>query len=333
MSKKQVKNTDNQQNDKERFKTSIGGQALIEGIMMRGPDKTAIVVNGPNGQEVKEYKNVSYKEKFPPAGWAFIRGVVGLVTSLKQGMAALTWSAGFFPEDEGEPSKFDAWLENKLGSKKAEKLVTTIAMALGLILAVGLFTILPTFLVGLFNEALGSGVLRNLVETAIRLVILLGYMLLVSRMKEIQRVFSYHGAEHKTIACYEAGDALTVENVRKHSRFHPRCGTSFLLMVVIIGFVSFLWVSEDTLGPIGDITVVRILLRFAMLPIVVGVSYEVNRLIGRHDNVLTRVLRAPGLALQNFTTREPDNSMIEVGIAALTYVLPKEKGADAWDRQ
>lgn len=303
------------------FRTTIGGQALIEGIMMRGPEKTAIAVRKPEGIVLKSDPNKLLKDKYPVVGWIFIRGVVGFVSSMAVGMKALTWSAEQFPEDEGEPGKLEKWLTAHF--KNADKVVTGFALVLGLLLALGLFTFLPTFLGGLAAPHVGSGLWRNLIETGIRLVLLIGYMLLVSRMKDIQRTFSYHGAEHKTIACYEAGAELTVENVRPYTRFHPRCGTSFLLTVVIISLISFMWVTFGN-------PIVRIALRLALLPLVVAVSYEVNRLIGRFDNPVTRFFRAPGIWMQHLTTREPDDSMLEVGIAALIAVIPAQKGADDW---
>ncbi len=311
------------------FRTAIGGQALIEGIMMRGPEKTAYVARTPDGLEAKEEPTPAPKKKFSPAGWPVIRGVVGFALSLIVGMRALSWSAAFFPEEEGEPSKFERWLYKTFGSKGVEKFVTGAAMVLGVLLAVGLFTFLPTLIGSLLEPFLGSGFLRNLAETLLRVLLLLGYMLLVSRMKDIQRVFGYHGAEHKSIACYEARKPLTVENVRSFSRRHPRCGTSFLLTVVLISLVAFMLVT-------GFHTVdnyfLRVLIRLAILPLVVGVSYEINRYIGMHDGPVSRFLRAPGLWMQGLTTREPDDSMIEVAIKALEMVVPAEKDADAWER-
>lgn len=295
--------------------------------MMRGPHKTASVVRGTEKIETQVTDNSSVKDKFPVLKLPFLRGVVNFVESMSFGGKALTWSAEFFPEgeDAGEPSKFDLWLEKK--GKAGEKVIMGFAMVLGVILAIGLFTVLPTFIGSLLAPYVGSGFLRNLCETLLRMVILVGYMLAVSQMKDIQRVFSYHGAEHKTIACYESGEELTVDNVRRHSRFHPRCGTSFLLTVVIISMLVFLLF---TLGTQLENAFVRVLVRLAMLPFVVMISYEVNRLVGKYDNFLTRFLRQPGLWLQCITTREPDDSMIEVGIMSLELVIPEEKGEDEW---
>ncbi|MCF2596122.1 DUF1385 domain-containing protein [Pseudoflavonifractor phocaeensis] len=304
-----------------------GGQALIEGIMMRGPKKQAVVVRRPDGElEIQEKELKLIKERHPVLGWPLIRGVVNFCDSMYNGVTALMYSAEFFPE-EGEPSKFEAWLENKLGSEKATGFFTTLAVILGIGMSVGLFFLLPTLLGTAVTWVTDSMVARNLAESILKIVIFIGYLALCSRMKEMRRVFSYHGAEHKTIFCYESGLPLTVENVRKQPRHHPRCGTSFLFVVI---FVSIL-VSTVVFAiwPIHNV-LLRMLAHLVMLPAIVGVSYEFNRWVGRHDGPITRVLVAPGLWLQNFTTFEPDDSMIEVGIKALELVLPEEKGADAW---
>lgn len=313
------------------FRTAIGGQALIEGIMMRGPEKTAAVARRPDGVMVfRESKTPSPKEICPIFGWVLIRGVINFVSSLKAGMDALTWSAEFFPEEENEkPTKFDRWIEKN--GKSVEKMITGISMVLALVLAVALFTVLPTLIGGWLG--LEDGPLRNVAETGIRLVILLLYMMLVSLMKDIQRTFAYHGAEHKTIACYEAGQELTADNVRGHTRFHPRCGTSFLLMVVLVSMLAFLLASTILPFLPWENTLLRVLMRLALLPLVVSISYEINRLVGRYDNLLTKILRAPGLWLQRITTREPDDGMIEVGIEALRRVLPDEEGLDEWGKE
>ena len=312
------------------FRTMIGGQALIEGIMMRGPKKQAVVVRRPDGElEVQEKELKLIKERHPVLGWPLIRGVVNFCDSMYNGVTALMYSAEFFPEEgeEEEPSNFEAWLENKLGNEKATGFFTTLAVILGIGMSVGLFFLLPTLLGTAVTWVTDSMVARNLAESILKIVIFIGYLALCSRMKEMRRVFSYHGAEHKTIFCYESGLPLTVENVRKQPRHHPRCGTSFLFVVI---FVSIL-VSTVVFAiwPIHNV-LLRMLAHLVMLPAIVGVSYEFNRWVGRHDGPITRVLVAPGLWLQNFTTFEPDDSMIEVGIKALELVLPEEKGADAW---
>ena len=310
-------------NQQEKFKTMIGGQALIEGIMMRGPEKESIVIRTPEGLVVKTepLKLVAKKNKM--FGWPFVRGVVNFGASMVNGIKALLYSAEFFPEEEGEPSKFDQWLEKKIGSEKMEKYVIYSALILGLAMAVGLFVLLPTFIAGLFKGLHGNYFARNLVEGIVKIVLFLGYMMLVSQMKDMKRVFSYHGAEHKTIRCYEAQLPLTVENVRPMTRMHPRCGTSFLLVVICISILLGAVIRVDN-------TFARMGLHLLLLIPIVAISYEFNRLVGRHDNWLTRILTAPGQWMQNFTTNEPDDSMIEVAITALREVLPEQEGADQW---
>ena len=307
----------------EKFKTMIGGQALIEGIMMRGPEKQSIVVRSPEGLVVKTEPLKLVAKKHPVLGWPLIRGVVNFGASMACGVKALMYSAEFFPEEEGEPSKFDQWLEEKLGSEKMEKAVISFSLVLGVLLAVGLFVLLPTFLAGLVPGIHGNYLARNLTEGLLKIALFMGYMILVSRMKDMKRVFSYHGAEHKTIRCYEARLPLTVENVRPMTRKHPRCGTSFLLVVICISILCGAFIRVDN-------TLARMGLHLLMLPVIVAVSYEFNRWVGRHDNWLARILTAPGQWMQNFTTYEPDDSMIEVAIKALEEVLPSQEGADQW---
>ena len=315
--------TKKETNNQEKFKTMIGGQALIEGIMMRGPEKQSIVIRSPEGIVVKTEDLKLVAQKHPILGWPLIRGVVNFGSSMINGINALMYSAEFYPEEEGEPSKFDQWLEKKIGSEKMEQAVIYISLILGLGLAVGLFVLLPTFLAGLLPGIAGNYMARNLLEGLLKIVLFMGYMILVSQMKDMKRVFSYHGADHKTIRCYEAQLPLTVENVRKMTRKHPRCGTSFLLVVICISILcgAFIWV-DNTLARMG--------IHLLMLPVIVAISYEFNRLVGRHDNWLTRVLTAPGQWMQNFTTQEPDDSMIEVAIKALEEVLPSQEGSDKW---
>ena len=290
--------------------------------MMRGPDKLAIVVRGEE-LITKEKTLTPISKKYPVLGWPFIRGVVNFADSMKESVAALNFSVEAVPLEESE-SKFEKWIERKLGSKGLMNAVTATAMVLGVLLAVGFFIILPTFLAGLFAEHIAPlGGWRAAFEGGLRLCIFVAYIAAVSQMSDMKRVFAYHGAEHKTIFCYEAGEELTVENVKRFSRMHPRCGTSFLLMVIIIGVLAFLWVSSPNL-------LVRVALKLALLPVVVGISYEINRWLGRNDGLFSKIVRAPGLWLQNFTTREPDDSMIEVGIEAMKLVIPGEKGADEW---
>ena len=318
-----------QNQTKPKFRTSIGGQALIEGILMRGPEKQAIVVRSMEGlvEKVEELKLI--RDRYPILGLPVLRGAVTFVDSMVRGVKALMYSADFFPEEESEPSKLDLWLEKKLGSEKLQKLVVALAVVLSLGLTIGLFMILPTFLAGLLGRFIPNVVIHNLVESAIKLLIFFGYLLLCSKQKDIQRVFQYHGAEHKTIFCYEAGLPLTVENVRIQPRHHPRCGTSFLFVVI---FVSIL-VSSVVFGiwPVTNAGL-RTLIHLVLLPLVVGITYEFNRWVGRHvqESRLAQLLTAPGMWMQNFTTNEPDESMIECAIRSLELVLPSEKGKDEW---
>lgn len=311
----------------EKFKTMIGGQALIEGIMMRGPEKDAIVIRGKDGLTVE----VSPRKLNPPGSWKnwpFIRGIFNFFDAQIVGVKALLRSADLAPDEmQEEPSKFDKWLEKKLGSEAFQKAIVGIAVAMGLLLSIGLFFLLPMVIGGFFDKIITSTLLLNLVEGVIRMVIFMAYMILVSRMPDMKRVFSYHGAEHKTIRCYEAQLPLTVENCRGMTRLHPRCGTSFLFVVVAISILLFALVSA--VFPTSNM-LVRMLIRLALLPFVVSISYECNRFVGRHDNALTRALSAPGMWFQHFTTNEPDDSMLEVAIEALKLVIPDEAGADRW---
>ena len=323
----------------EKFKTTIGGQALIEGIMMRGPDKDAIVVRAKEGLHIETMP----RKKNPPKSWKnlpFIRGIFNFFDAQVVGIKALLRSADLAPEEmQEEPSKFDRWLEKKLGNEAFQKAIVGIAMCMGLGLSVVLFFLLPMIIGGLFDRWITGNLGVNLIEGLIRMVIFLGYMLLISRMEEMRRVFSYHGAEHKTIRCYEAGLPLTVENVRVQTRLHPRCGTSFLLVVMVISILVFSVASSALLAAVPALEAIRgtfgyrllmIVFKLLLLPLVVGITYEINRWAGRNDNGFTRILTAPGMWLQNFTTNEPDDSMIEVGIAAVEAVLPEQEGADRW---
>ena len=315
----------------QKFKTMCGGQALIEGIMMRGPKKQAVVVRKPDGElEIEEKELQFIKDKHPILGWPLIRGVVNFADSMYNGVTALMYSAQFFPEDgeeEEEPSRFENWLNRHLGSEKATAFITALAVILGMGMSIGLFFLLPTLLGTAITVLTPSMLARNLAESLLKILIFVTYLALCSRMGEMKRVFSYHGAEHKTIFCYEAGLPLTVENVRVQPRHHPRCGTSFLFMVIAISIIVSTVVFA--IWPVYN-AFLRFLAHLAMLPLIVGVSYEFNRWAGRHDGPITRVFIAPGLWLQNFTTFEPDDSMIEVGIRALELVLPEKQGEDAW---
>ncbi len=310
------------------FRTSIGGQALIEGVLMRGPDKQAIAVRDPGGEIIVKVEERRFtKENYPILGLPFIRGIVIFVGSLIQGVKALMYSADFFPEEEAEPSGFEKWLNEKLGDAKMEKLVIGASVVLSMCLTVGLFFLLPTFLAGLVDPYLNSVVVHNLIEGVVKIVIFFLYLILCSKQKDIYRVFQYHGAEHKTIFCYERGLPLTPENAAKMPKHHPRCGTSFLFVVLVVSIlvtsVVFTYVEWRNLW-------VRMGMHLLLLPVVIGITYEFNRSVGAHDNRLTRLLSAPGMWLQNFTTNEPDLSMLEVAIASVLPVIPEEKGRDAW---
>ena len=323
----------------EKFKTMIGGQALIEGIMMRGPKKDAIVIRTSEGLtvEVSDRKlnaSGSYKT------WPFFRGVFNFFDAQVTGVKALMRSAELAPEEMQEaPSKFDLWLEKKLGNDKFQQIVMGLAVAMGLGLSIALFFLLPMVVSGFFDKWITDTLTLNLVEGIIRMCVFMVYMLLVSRMSEMQRVFAYHGAEHKTIRCYEAGLPLTVENVRIQTRLHPRCGTSFLLVVMVISILVFSVASTVLLAAVPSLEALRgsfgyrllmIVFKLLLLPLVVGITYEINRWCGGHDNWLTKILSTPGMWMQNFTTYEPDDSMIEVAISAVEAVLPEEEGTDRW---
>lgn len=305
------------------FRTSIGGQALIEGILMRGPKKQAIVCRTADGlvEKVEELKFI--RDRYPILGWPLIRGCATFLDSMVKGMQALTYSAELVPVEDQEPDKLDQWIEKHFEAEKAPKIVIGTAVVLGIALALFLFIFLPTLIVGFIKPLTQNLVVRNLSEGVVKIVILLCYMRLCSCVSDVKRLFSYHGAEHKTIFCYEHGKPLTVENVRTESRFHPRCGTSFLLVVVV---VSILVNSVVTLTN----SFARMGCHLLLLPVVVGISYEINRWCGRHDNWLSAALSAPGKWLQHMTTNEPDDSMIECAIRAMELVIPEEKGSDAW---
>lgn len=312
--------------NKEQHKSKIGGQALIEGIMMRGVKKTAMAVRVPDGSidvEIWDTQKPTDKlgkiKKIP-----FVRGSFNMITSLVEGYRCLMKSAEKSGMDleEAEPSKFDLWLEKTFGDHLS-KAVMVVGSVLGVLLAVVLFMFLPTLAVWGLDKLVPLGGTKGLIEGLIKIVILVGYMALVSMMKEIRRTFEYHGAEHKTIACFEAGEELTVENVRKQTRFHPRCGTSFLILVLIISILVFSVVSWSN-------PFVRTLLKLLLLPVVVGVAYELIQLAGRHDNVLTRIISFPGVQLQHITTKEPSDDQIEVALAAFLPVIPENLEDDKW---
>ena len=321
--------------DKVLHKTSVGGQALIEGIMMMGPKGAAVSVRCPDGKidtEILEVKHI--KDKIKPLGWPIIRGVVNYVESMMFGYKCLMMSAeksGLedLEESEENMSKLDKWLSEHM-SKKVMNVFTGIASVLGVCLAFLLFFYLPTiavdFLNKLANEALTN--YRALFEGIIRMIIFVAYIALVSLMKDIKRTFMYHGAEHKTIFCYENGLELTIENVKKQSRFHPRCGTSFIFVIIIISVIISSAISV-AFPELRDQRIIWMAIKLLILPLVTGLGYEFIKFAGRHDNAFVRFLSAPGLLMQRLTTKEPDESMIEVAIEAFTSVITDNPQDDA----
>ncbi len=296
-------------------KTSIGGQALIEGVMMRGPYTSAMSVRKPDGSIVTETwkTGTSWYARLP-----LVRGIFNLFSMLALGYKCLMKSAEIsgLSEDE-QPSKFDAWVEKHLGDK-AVWLFNTLVTVLSVVISVGLFMLLPSAIVKWAGSWFSApNFLLSLIEGVLKITIFVLYLYVVTRMSEIQRVFQYHGAEHKTIACYEAGAELTPENAKKFTRFHPRCGTSFMLIVLVISILVFSVVTWSTVW-------LRVALKIVLLPLVVGISYEIIRFAGRHDNLFTRAISAPGLWLQNLTTFEPDETQLEVAIAAMTPCIPND---------
>lgn len=308
-------------NINERKKTSIGGSALIEGVMMRGPHTTAMAVRKPDGAlDISEWET----ERGPKPWYKktpIIRGVFNFFDSMVISYKCLMKSAeiaGF----EDEPGGFEKKLMEWFG-ENFSKVLGGVASVLGSLLAVALFMVLPTFLIGLIRPFIAARLLLSLIEAIVKIGIFLLYLFVVSRMQEIRRVFEYHGAEHKTIACYEAGDELTPENVAKYSRFHPRCGTSFILIVLVVSALVFSFVTWNNL-------IVRIALKLVCLPLVVGIAYEIIKLAGRYNTLCTRIISAPGLLLQRLTTSEPDTMQIEAAIAAMKPCIPADQQDDRW---
>lgn len=306
---------------KECFKTSVGGQALMEGIMMRGPEKICVAVRKPDGTLDMTYENVKHHrwQKIP-----LVRGAAAMIENLVLGYRYLMHSAEVsMPEEaEEEPGRFEKWLTEHTGPA-VQNFFMALAAVCGGLLAIVLFMVLPTAIVGVLDRFVPLGWGKVVLEGLLKIALFVGYLFLCTRMKEIHRVFEYHGAEHKTIACYEAGEELTVENVRRHRRFHPRCGTSFMILVLIVSILLFSVLPWSSTG-------LRVVLKLLFLPVVMGVSYELIKLAGRYDNLFTRIISAPGLWLQRLTTFEPDDSMIEVAIAAVTPVLPDHPDEAKW---
>ncbi|MDR2654451.1 MAG: DUF1385 domain-containing protein [Oscillospiraceae bacterium] len=304
---------------KEKFKTTIGGQALIEGVMMRGPETSSMSVRLPGGEietETWPTKPRQWYNKIP-----VLRGMFNFIASILEGYRTLMKSAQKLGlDDEEELSPFEKKLMEKLG-KNFMNVLVGLASVFAILLAVVLFVFIPTFTSKFLGDKFNLGLWRNIIEGGIRMAIFIGYMWAISKMDEIRRVYQYHGAEHKSIACYESGMELTPENAAACSRFHPRCGTSFLFITLIISIVVFSFVTWDTLW-------LRFALKLATLPIVIGLSYEMIQLAGKHYNIVTRILSAPGLWVQRLSTAEPDEKQLEVAIAALKAAQPREEGAD-----
>lgn len=303
--------------------TSIGGQALIEGVMMRGPKNVAIAVRKPNNEiELKTQKLNTLAMRHKVFGLPFIRGVVGLVEAMVIGTKALMYSAEFFEEDISEDAKES--FTQRIFKDKAADVEMFFAMVISMVFAVGMFMILPTIITNFFKARIDSAIGLNLVEGLFRIIIFLVYVVAVSKLEDIRRVFEYHGAEHKTIHCYENGDELTVENVKKYPILHARCGTSFLFMVMIVSILVLSFFGWP--NPLQ-----RFLVRILMFPVIAGISYEINRLIGKSSSKLAYFLSYPGLMIQKLATvKEPDGEQIEVAIASLKAVLPDNKGEDRW---
>lgn len=303
-------------------KTTIGGQALLEGILMKGPKVTAICIRKPDGElDLTTQPTDSIAEEHSLFKLPFFRGMAGLYDAMKLGFGALDYSASFYEEEEEEDPGF---IEKHFGRKTAEAVSNFMMYAVVIVLFVGIFLFLPTWISNFFRKWVDSVIALNLIEGLVRILLFLAYVILISLIPDLKRVFMYHGAEHKTIACYEGGEELTVENVRKYSRLHPRCGTSFLANIVIFSalFLSlFGWPNP----------VARVLIRLAMIPVLIGIIYELNRWTGRSESLLSRILRWPGLFVQRVATvKEPDDSMIEVAICAMKEVIPENPEDDVW---
>lgn len=306
------------------YKTTCGGQALIEGILMQGPEKRAIVVRKSDGTlDVKVEENAGR-----PAFWKipFFRGIYTFIMSLYTGVRALMYSAevsGVEDEEDYEPGKFEQWLSRHISDEKMMSLMLTVSVLLGVGMSLLLFIFLPSFIVGIVNHIVPGGIglwAMGILEGVLKAVIFVLYLFLCSRMKDIHRVFCYHGAEHKTIFCYENELPLTVENVRIQSRFHPRCGTSFLMLTLIVGIVIGFFIPFEN-------PFLRTGVKLLLIPVTMGVGYELIRLCGKRDNWLTHIIAAPGLWVQRLTVKEPDDTMIRAAIAAMELVIP-ENGED-----
>lgn len=294
--------------------SGIGGQAVLEGIMMKNKDQYAVAVRKPNGEievEIEHYHGIIHGSKLMEV--PFIRGIFQFLDSLILGMRSLNFSATFYEEEESRETATDRAFQ-KLFKDKAEKVFSGLVMALSLVLAIAIFMVLPYYITSFFEDYIRNASLLAIVEGLIRILIFVVYVASISLMKDIKRVYMYHGAEHKCINCIEKGRPLTVKNVMRSSRLHKRCGTSFMLFVVLVSIVVFFFIRVEN-------PVYRVLLRIALVPVIAGISYEIIRLAGRSDNILVKIISAPGMWLQRLTTKEPDESMAEVAIAAVEAVF------------
>lgn len=331
MDKKTEKKTDK--------KTTIGGQALIEGIMMKGVSEAAMAVRKPDGSIHLEQWALHGKKWFNKV--PFIRGCFNFVATLKEGMSCMNRSMDIsgFGGDE-EPTKFEKWLERTLGEKASQAVVNVIAVIIVIVMVaamVGVFFFLPSFLFGLIEKAVEADISgwKAAFEGVLKMLLFIAYMTIVAQTKQMKRTYEYHGAEHKTIACYEAGKPLTVENIKPMSRFHPRCGTSFIIITLMVSIIVYTIIPIDPAGWWGIentalAALLRVVIKLPFLVVIIGISYELIRLAGRYTNIFTKIISAPGLFMQRLTTREPDASQIEIAIAAVTPCLPKEGEDDNW---
>ena len=302
---------------KSRY-SGIGGQAVLEGVMMKNKEKYAVAVRKPDGEievEVETYQGLAHGSKFKEL--PFIRGIFNFLDSLILGTRALNYSASFYEEEEGKETKFDKAMD-KMSGGNGEKLLSGIVTVISIMLAVGIFIVLPYFISSLFESFIRNRSLMAIIEGVIRIALFLLYVWGISAMKDIRRLYQYHGAEHKCINCIEKGRPLTVHNVMRSSRLHKRCGTSFIFFVMLVSIVLFFFIQVDNVAE-------KVILRILLMPVVAGISYEIIRLAGRTDNVFIKVLSAPGMWIQRMTTREPDESMAEVAIASVEAVFDWKK--------
>lgn len=298
--------------------SGIGGQAVLEGIMMKNGDKYAVAVRKTNHEieiEVDTYHSLLHGSKVKEL--PFIRGVFNFIDSLVLGMKCLNFSASFYEEEEEKETKKDS-LSSKLFKEKADKIIMGITTIVSFVIAIGIFFVLPMLLTSLFHKFVRNAAVEAAIEGVIRIAIFLAYIVLISMMKDIRRVYQYHGAEHKCINCIESGKELTVKNVMRSSRLHRRCGTSFLLFVVIISVILFFFIRTDSM-------LWKIIYRVLLIPVIAGISYEVLKLAGKYDNSITRIISLPGMFLQKLTTKEPDRKMVEVAIASVEAVFDWKK--------